>query len=71
MYFRTDRYRKQREKYLQAAKECEEIIQILQDVQKQLEHLIWSYGIIRNPETIAKLLTPPAMLPAEEWVKKN
>jgi hypothetical protein len=71
MYFRAERFPKQREKYLRAAKECEEAIQLLQDVQKLLEHMIWSYGIIRNPGVIKRLLTPPRMLPAEEWVKKN
>ena len=71
MYFRAEKYPRQREKHLQVAKECEEVIQLLRCVQKQLEHMIWTYGIIRKPETILKLLTPPKMQPAEEWVEKN
>jgi hypothetical protein len=71
MMFRAERYPKQREKYLKAEKECEEIIKVLQDVQKRLEQMIWTYGIIRKPEVMKKLLTVPKMLPAEDWVKKN
>jgi cytoskeletal protein RodZ len=44
---------------------CEEVIRELQRLQKELEELIWTYGIIRRREYIEKLLTPPRMIPAE------
>jgi F0F1-type ATP synthase beta subunit len=71
MLFRAERYPKQRAKYVEAAERCEKLIKILQSAMKELENLIWSYGIIHKPEVIMKMLTPPKMLPAEEWVKKN
>jgi hypothetical protein len=40
-------------------------------VQKRIENLIYTYGIIIKPEVIQRLLTPPKMLPAEKWVEKN
>jgi hypothetical protein len=71
MEFRSRRFPKQKDKYLEAYKRCEDLIKTLEDVQKELESLIWTYGIIVKPEYIKKLLTSPKMLPAEEWVKKN
>ena len=71
MHFRASRFSKQRERYLEAAKRCEEIIAQLQRLQRELEELIWTYGIIKKPEYMKKLLTPPRMQPAEEWAAKN
>jgi outer membrane protein assembly factor BamD (BamD/ComL family) len=71
MKFRSERFPRKREKYLEAMRRCEEIIAQLQKLQKELEELIWTYGIIKRPEYIKKLLTPPRMVPAEEWVEKN
>ena len=71
MEFRGRRFPKQKDKYLEAYKRCEDLIKTLEGVQKGLESLIWTYGIIVKPEYIKKLLTPPKMVPAEEWVKKN
>jgi uncharacterized protein YllA (UPF0747 family) len=71
MKFRAERFPRKREKYLKAYEECEEIIKTLQDVQKRIENLIYTYGIIIKPEVIQRLLTPPKMLPAEKWVEKN
>jgi hypothetical protein len=36
-----------------------------------LEELIWTYGIIKRREYLEKLLTPPKMISAKEWAKKN
>jgi hypothetical protein len=71
MEFRSKRFPKQRDRYLEAYRRCEELIRTLREVQWELKDLIWTYGIVRNPETIKKLLTPPRMTPAEEWVRRN
>jgi hypothetical protein len=71
MRFRSERFPKQREKYVKAYERCEELIKTLRGVQKELEDLIWTYGIVVKPEYIKKLLTPPRMIPAEEWARKN
>jgi hypothetical protein len=71
MKFRSERFPKQRDRYLSAYKRCEELIKTLREVQLELKYLIFTYGIIRKPEYIKKLLTPPKMLSAEEWVRRN
>jgi hypothetical protein len=66
MRFRASRFPKWREKYLEVARRCEEIIAQLQKLQRELEELIWTYDIIKRREYIEKPLTPPKMIPAEE-----
>jgi hypothetical protein len=71
MKFRSERFPKQREKYIEAYRRCEELIKKLQQLQSELESLIWTYGIVIKPEYIKKLLTPPKMIPAEVWAERN
>jgi len=74
MYFRSQRFPGQRARYLNALGKCEELVKTLREAQTMLRGLIDEYGIKsggKYNKTLTKLLTPPRLIPPEEWARKN
>jgi hypothetical protein len=74
MYFRSQRFPKQRDKYLNALAKCEELVRELREIQSALRGLIDEYGIKHGGKynkTLKKLLEPPRLQSPEEWAKRN